>query len=297
MTTTPAGIQKLSLTRLAPSPFNVRRLRTEARIAEVAESLAADGQQEPITVYPGTGKEAGTYLIVSGVTRYLAATFLHWKTLDARVDATLDPANTLALVKASRLHNDTHRETELDHAILARALEEAGHTTEEIAQALGYGSRRGVTRLKTYFELPASILELGSTKPEKFSASFEELFRKFVRVSGEKKTLALVKCVLEEDLSLRETTRRFAQARQRRGQRRSRRTRSLELCVGGRSAGRLKVLVTPDRQRKIQFLATLDETKGEALGERLDALLRQFMEEGGAQDAKNSAFVSQHYDS
>jgi ParB-like chromosome segregation protein Spo0J len=40
-----------------PSPFNVRSLRTKARIAEVARSLAADGQQEPITVYPGTGAE------------------------------------------------------------------------------------------------------------------------------------------------------------------------------------------------------------------------------------------------
>jgi ParB/RepB/Spo0J family partition protein len=280
-------IQKLPLARLAPSPFNIRSLRTKARIAEVAESLAADGQQEPITVYPGTGKEAGTFLIVSGVTRYLAASSLRWKMLEARVDATLDPANTLSLVKVSRLHNDTHRETELDHAILARALQEAGHTAEAIAQALGYGSRQSVTRLKAYFELPASLLELDSTKPEKFSASFAELFRKFVRVSGEKKTLALVKCVLEEDLSLRETTRRLAQARQRHGQRRSRRTRSLELCVGGQPAGRLKVLVTPDRMRNIQFLATLDETKGEALGERLDALLRKFMEEGRAQDARN----------
>jgi hypothetical protein len=49
----------------------------------------------------------------------------------------------------------------------------------------------------------------------------------------------------------------------------------------------LKVLVTPDRKRKIQFLATLDESRGEALGERLDTLLRQFMKEGEAQDAQN----------
>jgi hypothetical protein len=143
--------------------------------------------------------------------------------------------------------------------------------------------------LKAYFELPASILELGKTKPEKFSASFAELIRKFVRISGEKKALALVKCVLEEDLSLRETARRLAQAQQRHGRQCSRRRHSLELSVGGQPAGRLKVLITPDRKRKIQFLATLDETRGEALGERLDALLRQFMEEEGAQDAKNSA--------
>jgi hypothetical protein len=104
------------------------------------------------------------------------------------VDATLDPANALALVKTSRLHNDTHRETDLDHAILARELREAGHANEEIAEALGYGSVRSVTRLEAYFNLPSAILELGKTKPEKFSASFAELFLRFMEVSGEGKS-------------------------------------------------------------------------------------------------------------
>jgi ParB-like chromosome segregation protein Spo0J len=110
------GLRKISLTCLAPSPFNARSLRTEARVAGIAQSLAEDGQREPITVYPGAGEQAGKYLIVSGVTRYLAALSLGWETLEAREDATLDPANALLLVRASHLHNDTHRETELDHA-------------------------------------------------------------------------------------------------------------------------------------------------------------------------------------
>jgi hypothetical protein len=76
------------------------------------------------------------------------------------------------------------------------------------------------------------------------------------------------------------------QARQRHGRRRARR---LELWVDGQSVGRLKVLVTPDRKRKIQLLATLDETRGETLEERLDVLLREFMEEGGTQGAQNPA--------
>jgi ParB/RepB/Spo0J family partition protein len=280
----PAGIRKLPLARLSPSPFNVRSLRTKARIAEVAQSLAADGQQEPVTVYPGKGAEAKQYLIVSGVTRYLAASSLGWKTLEARVDATLDPEDALSLVKMSRLHNDTRRETELDHAIQARALQAAGQSADAIAEALGYGSRRDVTRLKAYFELPASLLELGAAKPEKFSASFAELFKKIARLGGEKKALALLKQVLEEDLSLRETARRLALLA-RPGQRRSRRRRSRELWVGGQSVGKLKILVTPERKRKIQLLVTLDEARGETLEEGLDALLGEFMEEGEAQDA------------
>ena len=99
-------------------------------------------------------------------------------------------------------------------------LQAAGQSADAIAEALGYGSRRDVTRLKAYFELPASRLELGAAKPEKFSASFAELFKKIARLGGEKKVLALLEQVLEEDLSLRETARRLAQAQQRQGQRR-----------------------------------------------------------------------------
>ncbi|MDR2688478.1 MAG: ParB N-terminal domain-containing protein, partial [Azoarcus sp.] len=60
----PTGIHKIPLPQLTPSPYNARRIRTTARIEEVARSLAEHGQREPITTYPGTGKEAGKYLIV-----------------------------------------------------------------------------------------------------------------------------------------------------------------------------------------------------------------------------------------
>jgi ParB family chromosome partitioning protein len=287
MTAPVAQIQKIPLNQLAPSPYNARRIRIEARVEEIARSLETEGQREPITVYPGTGKDSGSYLIVSGITRCLAAQLLGWKTLDARIDTTLDPANDLSLVKTSRLHNDTCRETELDHAILARELLEAGHTADAIAKALGYGTQRDVTRLKAYFDLPEPILEVFKTKPEKFSPSFAELFQQFVTLLGEGKTLPLAQCVLEEDLSFRETKRRLEQMRERRVKRRARGMRSLELLENGQSAGRFRVLITPDRKRDIQLHATFDKGQGEALSGQLEALLKRFIEEGESHDAQN----------
>ncbi|MDR2688361.1 MAG: ParB N-terminal domain-containing protein [Azoarcus sp.] len=115
-----AEILKIPLAQLVPSPFNVRSVRTEARIEELARSLEAEGQREPITVYSGTKEDGGKHWIISGVTRYLAASRLGWETLDARVDVTFDSADALTLVKASRLHNDTHQETDLDRAFVAK---------------------------------------------------------------------------------------------------------------------------------------------------------------------------------
>jgi ParB family chromosome partitioning protein len=284
VTALPTGIRKLPLARLAPSPFNVRSVRTDARVAEIARSLEADGQQEPITVYPGTGAEAQSYLIVSGVTRYFAALRLDWKTLDARVDATLDPENALSLVKVSRLHNDTHRETELDHAILARALKEAGYMTEEIVKALGYGSRRSVTRLKAYFELPASILELGTTRPEKFSTSFAELLKNAAGIIGEEKTRTLLERCFKENLSLREVE-RLVHAEKRMLQRDARlrpwKTQAVDLRLEGGKVGRLSVWETPEKKQKIQFSALVDKAMGERLSAQLAEFLNRFTEETG----------------
>jgi ParB family chromosome partitioning protein len=74
-------IRQIPLAQLVPSPYNVRSVRPDERIAALAQSLAEDGQKEPITVYFGND---GKYLILSGVTRYLAAQSLGWETLDAR---------------------------------------------------------------------------------------------------------------------------------------------------------------------------------------------------------------------
>jgi hypothetical protein len=170
------------------------------------------------------------------------------------------------------------RETDLDHAFVARELLAAGHTAAEVAGALGYGSRRDVTRLKTYFELPQSILELGKTQPEKFSASFAELLKKAVRTLGERRTFDVLKQVFAHDLSRSETARLIEEEENRRMRApRSRRSEKKKLNLAGREIGEKTVLVTPDGRKKIRLLLTLDASLSEDLSVELDDLLERFM--------------------
>ncbi|MDR2165093.1 MAG: ParB N-terminal domain-containing protein [Zoogloeaceae bacterium] len=289
-----AGFRKIPLESLVPSPFNVRNIRTKARIAEVAQSLAADGQREAITVYPGRDADAEKYLIVSGVTRYLAAKSLGWETLTAQVDANLDPGNALALVRASRTHNDTVRETDLDHACMARKLREAGYGQEGIVAALGR-PKRYVDRLQVFFGLPPSILELGKMWPEKFSARLAEFMRKAVETIGSAKAQFLLERTFAENLSLRELERliRAEERRQRRDAQEI--THALEICVEGKKVGALGVWETPEKQCELRFSVLLDKAAGAWMRERLTELCERFMEEAGAgNDDDNGANNGSH---
>jgi ParB family chromosome partitioning protein len=270
-----AEIQQMPLEQLLPSPYNVRSVRPDERIAALAQSLAEDGQKEPITVYLGND---GKYLILSGVTRYLAAQSLGWETLDVRV-VTLGFADSpLAVVKASRLHNDTQRETELDHAFIVRTLREQNFTWKEISKALGYASERNVSRLNAFFKLPESILAFGTTKPEKFSASGAELLVRAVAAVGEEKTLALLERVSAEH-PVSEIERRIRMMLARGKQRSVRRAYTRKVFHDGEEVGTFSVSNLPDRKKKVLLAVTVDEHLEERLSERLTRLLKEFEED------------------
>jgi ParB-like chromosome segregation protein Spo0J len=268
----------------------VRSIRTPERIAEVAQSLAADGQREAITVYPGTGADAGKFLIVSGVTRYRAAKSLGWEALTARVDASLDPTNALALVRVSRTHNDTVRETDLDHAYIVNALQDKKYGIKGIAAALGRPERH-VERLRVFSSLPAAILELGKTKPEKFSARLAELLKRAVETIGIEKAHSLLTRTFAENLSLRELE-RLIRAEVRRQQRDAQeipwQTQALEIRVEGKKVGTLGVWETPEKQCELRFSARLDKAAGAWMQERLTELCERFMEEASAGNSNDN---------
>jgi hypothetical protein len=226
------------------------------------------------------------------VTRYLAAQSLGWETLDVRVLVLGSTNSPLAVVKASRLHNDTQRETELDHAFLAEKLRQAEHKPAEIAAALGYGSVRGVTRLKAFFDLPISILELGKTNPEKFSARLAELLKKAIRIMGEEKTRLLLKRIFAEYLSLREVARLIdaeERAQQRNAKPRPWQTRALEIRVRGEKIGNLEAWETPDQKWELRFSALLDKAVGEQMNGQLTELFNRFMEEADTEEGEEKS--------
>lgn len=198
--------QKIPLDQLLPSPHNARRFRTEARIQEIAQSLATHQQREALRVYPGEGKEQDKYLIVSGVTRYLAAQSLGWSALDAIVDPALNPHEPLALVSLSRIHNNTSPETDMDRAAVVADLEAQGHGKREIMRAMGINTPRKLLKLKTFKELPSAILDIAAQYPEKISAEFADHLKNAVSTLGEAKALWLTEKTVSEHLSVKKLT-------------------------------------------------------------------------------------------
>jgi len=198
-----ATIQKIPLDRLIPSPYNARRFRTEACIQEIAQSLSTHQQREALRVYPGEGEEQGKYLIISGVTRYLAAKTLGWPALDAIVDPALNPHDPLTLVSLSRIHNHTSPETDMDRAALVADLEAQGHGKREIMRAMGFNSPRKLFKLKSFQELPPVILDIAAQYPEKISAEFADILKSAVSTLGEDKAIWLTEKTVSENLSVK----------------------------------------------------------------------------------------------
>ncbi|MDR0776226.1 MAG: ParB N-terminal domain-containing protein [Azonexus sp.] len=201
-----ATIQKIPLDLLVSSPYNARRFRTEARIQEIAQSLSAHQQREALRVYPGEGEAQGKYLIVSGVTRYLAAKTLGWPTLDAIVDPALNPHDPLTLVSLSRIYNNTAPETDMDRAALVADLEAQGYGKREIMRAMGFNTPRKLLKLKAFKELPPAILDIAAQDPDKISAEFADLLKHAVSTLGEDKALWLTEKTVSEHLSVKKLT-------------------------------------------------------------------------------------------
>jgi hypothetical protein len=141
-----------------------------------------------------------------------------------------------------------------------------------------------VSRLKAFFDLPAQLLELGKTKPEKFTARLAELLKKAVKAIGEEKAQTLLKRAFAEELSLREVERLIRAEEKNLGAKpRPWQTQALEIRVRGEKIGRLDVWETPEKECELRFSALLGQAMGERMSEQLTELFKRFMEEAEAE--------------
>ena len=128
-------LHHINLEQLRPSPDNPRATYPEDEIAQLASSLTALGQQEPITVYWATDLQA--YQILSGHCRYFAAKKAGLASLAAVVQVEdLDKHKQLA----KRLAENTARHDlhPLEYARSIQALmQKPGMTQEIVAKQLG----------------------------------------------------------------------------------------------------------------------------------------------------------------
>lgn len=128
-------LHHIDLDRLRPSADNPRSIYPEEEIQTLSDSLAALGQQEPITCYWSGTEQA--YVILQGHCRYHAAKLAGLKSLmSVVVTEEMNAVRALAKRMAENTaRNDLHP---LDCArALKRLMEEGGLNQQEVAKQLG----------------------------------------------------------------------------------------------------------------------------------------------------------------
>ena len=252
----PVIVQKISLDLLAPSPFNSRKFRPEQSVQDMAQSLFEDGQIEALHVYPGRREQQGKYLVLSGVTRLLAATTLGWSALDVIVDSTLNPDDPLSLIAISRLHNKVSKEIDMDHAATIADLEKQGYSKAAIMVAMGFRSSRKLFKLRAFRELPQAILDIAVRYPNKISAEFADVLKGAVSTLGEDKAVLLADELVKENLSVKNLIKRVQAEHQKitNSPAQATKERGTLIQFGNRKIGEIRVMRYSDSgEREVQL--------------------------------------------
>ena len=151
------ALKSLAIDRIRSGRYQPRTRMDDASLAELAESIKAQGVVQPILVRP---IDAGRYEIVAGERRWRAAQRAGLKEIPALIRVVPDQA-ALALALVENIQREDLNPLEEAQGI-KRLIEEFGLTHEAAAQAVGR-SRSAVTNLLRLTQLapPVQALVLG----------------------------------------------------------------------------------------------------------------------------------------
>ena len=158
--TAETGLREVPIDLLSRGRFQPRIDMREETLAELAESIRAQGIVQPIVVRPLAANGADTetrYEIVAGERRWRAAQMAGLHTVPAVVkDIPDEAAVAVALIENIQRENLNALE---EARSLQRLVDEFGLTHAEAAEAVGR-SRAAVTNLLRLLELPRQVREM-----------------------------------------------------------------------------------------------------------------------------------------
>jgi ParB/RepB/Spo0J family partition protein len=139
----------IALSLIDPDPEQPRKLFDEAQIAELAQSMAANGLAVPILVRP-VGER---FVIVHGERRWRAATSLGWATIPAEVrEVTADEAHWLSLIENIQ-RADLNP---IEEAMVYRDRLAEGMTQQALGERVGKSQSHIATQLR-FLKLPGVV--------------------------------------------------------------------------------------------------------------------------------------------
>ncbi len=197
--------QELPLDLLRPGRFQPRQAMAPERIAELAESIRAQGVVQPVLVRPvdGEGESAARYEIVAGERRWRAAQHAGLESVPAIVRPLSDAEAALAA-----LVENVQRE-DLSAMELARALRAirkiSGGTHKEVGRSIGMSRAAVSNHLR--------LLELGDTAKKLLAERKLEMGhgRALLAVANPARQAALARLIAGKGLTVRDAE-RLAQA-------------------------------------------------------------------------------------
>ncbi|MDP2480633.1 MAG: ParB/RepB/Spo0J family partition protein [Candidatus Palauibacterales bacterium] len=191
-----AAEREVPVTRIRPNPFQPRTEFEPSALAELAESIRANGLLQPLVVRP-SGEE---WEIVAGERRWRALQELGRKRAPVIVRE-LSDEQMLVLALVENLQRESL--SPLDEALGYRQLQEGfGLTQQEVAERVGQ-ARPTVTNALRLLHLPDSIQAL--LAGGRLTAGHG---RALLGLEDEEAQLALARKVVADDLSVRATERR-----------------------------------------------------------------------------------------
>jgi ParB family transcriptional regulator, chromosome partitioning protein len=186
-------MREVALDHIQPGRYQPRRVFDEGALAELAESIRAQGVVQPIVVRSIGGNQ---YEIVAGERRWRAAKLAELKTIPA-VIRTLDERGAMAVALVENIQRaDLNPLEEAD--AMQRLIQECGLTHEECAQAVGR-KRATITNLLRLRELEDEVQQ--QVRESKLSFGHA---RALLGVNGPRR-VSLARLVVDKGLSVRAT--------------------------------------------------------------------------------------------
>ena len=241
------ALRQLPVTQLQPGRYQPRTGMDQGKLAELAESIRAQGVIQPIVVRQVDADKGGAarYEIIAGERRWRASQLAGLTEIPAVVRVVDDHA-----VIAMALIENIQREdlNPLEEALaLQRLIDEFDLTHAQAADAVGR-SRAAVSNLLRLLELPPEIRVLVETR------AIEMGHARAMLTLAPQAAVALARQAAEHEWSVREVEHRVQQLSS--GQ------------VAGGSARKAK----PAKAKPQADIATLERELGETLGTRVNVL-------------------------
>lgn len=239
------ALRSLPIDALAPGKYQPRRTMDDAKLAELAESIKAQGVIQPIVVRQIDGRAGKTFEIIAGERRWRASKQAGLAEIPVVVRA-VDDRTVVAMALIENIQREDLNPLEEAHA-LQRLIDEFDLTHAAAAEAVGR-SRAAVSNLLRLLELPADIRDLVQTR------ALEMGHARALLSLAPQAAIALARQAAENGWSVREVEHRVQQL-----------AAGKLPATSARKNGAAKARPSAD-------IATLERELGETLGTRVNVL-------------------------